>query len=275
MRIAIEHQIEYSFSDPASYAIQHIRGIARNSPSQQIRRWYITVGRQDRFVEFLDCFGNTVYESTHIDPHESSQVHISGLVDTVPSDGILSDQDEPLPLLFYLADTAQTEISEDVLDLVSAVRVATDKEPIDGLHRLMEEVGKELTYKFDIDAGPASAAEALQRATGASGDHAHVFIACARALDIPARFVTGYRLPGGDDDVAVDEPGFAWAEAWVDKLGWVGFDAVHQASPTEAYVRIACGADHLTAQTIRRSQRGGGEQTATSDLQVSQVQAPQ
>ncbi|MDZ4051975.1 MAG: transglutaminase family protein, partial [Phenylobacterium sp.] len=31
----------------------------------------------------------------------------------------------------------------------------------------------------------------------------------------------------------------AWAEAWIEGLGWVGFDAANGICPTDNYVRIA------------------------------------
>ena len=37
-----------------------------------------------------------------------------------------------------------------------------------------------------------SAADAFARAKGVCQDHTHVFLACCRALEIPARYVSGY-----------------------------------------------------------------------------------
>ena len=56
---------------------------------------------------------------------------------------------------------------------------------------LQEEVVGETTPK-------SSAAEAFALKRGGAQDFAHAFIACARWLDIPARYVSGYVLPGED-----------------------------------------------------------------------------
>ena len=50
----------------------------------------------------------------------------------------------------------------------------------------------------------------------------------------------------------------AWAEAWVEGLGWLGFDAANGVCPTEAYVRVAIGLDYLGAAPVRGSRYGGG-----------------
>ena len=82
-----------------------------------------------------------------------------------------------------------------------------------------------------------SAAEALADGKGVCQDHAHIFISAARTLGIPARYVTGYLVL---DERAAPEAHHAWAEAWVEALGWVGFDVANRICPTERYVRLAC-----------------------------------
>lgn len=273
MQIAIEHQIDFAYASPATHAIQHIRATPRNSNSQQLRYWQIMAGRQERPMEFFDCFGNIVLEATQTEPHEATRIRISGLVETTSTDGIVGGQYEPLPLLFYLAETDLTAESDDVLDLASAVRVATSKDPADAMHRLMVEVGNALSYAHDPETGRVTAAEALAETTGDSRAHAHVFIACARALEVPARFVSGYRLAAEDDEAAAERR-YCWAEAWVENLGWVGFDPVHQCTPNEDYIRLAGGMDDQATEILRCAYRGG-ERTVTEDIQISQIQGQQ
>jgi transglutaminase-like putative cysteine protease len=76
------------------------------------------------------------------------------------------------------------------------------------------------------------------RRLGVCQDHAQIFIAAARALEIPARYVSGYLMM---DDRIEQEATHAWAEAWVQGLGWVGFDVSNGISPDPRYVRVATG----------------------------------
>ena len=55
----------------------------------------------------------------------------------------------------------------------------------------------------------------------------------------PARYVCGYVAAGDGHEGGLH----AWAEAFDDGLGWIGFDAVHQICPTARYVRLAVGLD--------------------------------
>jgi len=92
------------------------------------------------------------------------------------------------------------------------------------------------------------AAQTFARGQGVCQDFAHIFVACARTLNIPARYVSGYlKRAEGEAQAA----GHAWAEGFVEGLGWVGFDATHKMSPDDAYVRVAAALDYLGAAPIR------------------------
>ena len=61
----------------------------------------------------------------------------------------------------------------------------------------------------------------------------------------------------------------AWAEAYVDKLGWVGFDPTNGISPTEAHVRVAVSLDYLGAAPVRGTRYGGGSEALDVSVRVS------
>ncbi len=81
-----------------------------------------------------------------------------------------------------------------------------------------------------------------------------MFIAAARQMSIPARYVSGYFLRTDTDQ---QEAGHAWAEAHIAGIGWVGFDPAHGLCADERYIRLATGRDYLEAAPIRGSRLGG------------------
>jgi len=99
-------------------------------------------------------------------------------------------------------------------------------------------------------------------------DLAHIFLATARHLDIPSRYVSGYFHRA--DGVVEQEAGHAWVEAHVPGLGWVGFDPANGISTTEAHVRVAIGLDYLAAAPVRGSRVGGGVEALGVRLRVDQ-----
>ena len=121
------------------------------------------------------------------------------------------------------------------------------------------------------------------------------FIAAARTLAI-LRYVTGYMLmlasaddasqyatpdtpphtaPDTPAHIAPAEAHHAWAEAWVEQLGWVGFDVANRICPTDRYVRLAAGLDATYAAPVVGSRRGGGGEKLEVSVEVQQQQSAQ
>ena len=110
---------------------------------------------------------------------------------------------------------------------------------LDRLHDLSRLIGETVTYEVGASETEWGAEEVLEAGKGVCQDHAHVFIAAARAMGVPARYVSGYLMM---DDRVAQEAMHAWAEAHVPGLGWVGFDVSNAISPDIRYVRVATGA---------------------------------
>ena len=66
------------------------------------------------------------------------------------------------------------------------------------------------------------------------------------------------------------EASHGWAEAYVQELGWVGFDVANGISPDERYIRVATGLDYKEAAPISGMRFGDGNETMTVELQVQQ-----
>jgi transglutaminase-like putative cysteine protease len=64
----------------------------------------------------------------------------------------------------------------------------------------------------------------------------------------------------------------AWAEAYVEGLGWVGFDAANDKCPDERYVRMATGLDYRDAMPVSGVRSGAGAETLTVEITVTQLQ---
>jgi transglutaminase-like putative cysteine protease len=125
--------------------------------------------------------------------------------------------------------------------------------------------------EFDIEPTlvTTTAAEAFALKRGVCQDATHIFITAARHLGIPARYIGGHFYR--QDDVTAQDAGHAWAEAFVEKLGWVGFDPTNGISPTEAHVRVATGLDYLGAAPVRGTRYGGGGESLKVAVQVEQA----
>src|SRR5262249_20724697 len=144
---------------------------------------------------------------------------------------------EVAPLRVFLRETDKTAPDNAIRDLAAGAK-ATD--PLERLHVLMDAVRDAVEYDIGSTDSGTTARAALAAGHGVGQAHAHAFIWAAGTMGMQSRYVNGYFL-NGDDHPA--EAHHAWAECWVDGLGWVGFDAANRQCPTDHYVRLACGLD--------------------------------
>jgi transglutaminase-like putative cysteine protease len=161
---------------------------------------------------------------------------------------------EPDAAIFAFAHETKAKSSNDVLEL---------------LHLLLNEVHRTITFDVDPTHAATTAAEAFALKRGVCQDLTHIFIAAARALDIPARYVGGYFHRR--DGVVAQDAGHAWAEAHVAHIGWVGFDPANGICPTDAHVRVAIGLDYLGAAPVRGTRFGGADERLLVGVHVDQA----
>jgi transglutaminase-like putative cysteine protease len=257
MRISIQHATAYSYDTPATRAIEVLRLSPRGHDGQFIVDWRIEVDRDCRLEASRDAFGNVLHTFTVEGGIDRLTITASGLVETEDRAGIVSGQTERFPPSLFLRETALTRCDDAIRGLAEDARGAGAGIPL--LHALMTGLNDAMTFDVGATEVSTTAAEALRLGHGVCQDFSHIFIAAARHLGVPARYVSGYLYR--EDSLDGQAAGHGWAEVFVAELGWVGFDAANGICPTDAYVRMAIGLDYLGAAPIRGTRYGGaGEQ---------------
>jgi transglutaminase-like putative cysteine protease len=270
MRIRIDHSTRYAYARPARFIVQMLRLTPKSCESQQVRDWRIETDVDARLRRGEDAFGNVVHSLYTERPTDALTIRVTGEVATVDTGGVIRGQNERLPPTVYLRDTPLTHADGGIVDFARAI---PEGETLDRMHRLMGTIHRDVAFEVGSTSATHTAADAFAQKRGVCQDHAQIFIACARKLGVPARYVSGHlnRLDGQHDQDAAH----AWAEAWVDGLGWVGFDPANGICPTDQYVRVAVGLDALGATPIRGTSYGGGVESLTVALHVRPVQQGQ
>ena len=281
MRLRILHETTYRYASPASRAIQILRLTPRGHDGQFVVNWRIDIDRDCRLHASADPFGNRVHSFTVEGPLDGLIITAEGEVETQDMNGVVRDQVERVPAVVFLRETPLTVADEGIRAFAEGTAAAAGRDSLDVFHALM--LGIRDRMRFDVNATDTgtSAIEAFAHRHGVCQDFAHVFIAAARHLGYPARYVGGYLYQpalsqqqsqgAGQQQMqttAAQDAGHAWAEALVDDLGWVGFDPANGISPTDAYVRVAVGLDYLGAAPVRGTRYGGGGESLSVKVVV-------
>jgi transglutaminase-like putative cysteine protease len=265
MRIRVSHQTFYEYAPPAKSLIQTLRLTPRNHDGQFVVNWRIDVDIDSRLKPGEDAFANITHLLSVGGPVERFTLKVDGEVETHDTAGVVRGTVERFPEQLYLRESSVAAADERIRDFAAGVASETGGDVLARLHGLMGGIHAKVAIAETADAAHGTAASAFASGKGSVQDAAHAFIAAARHLEIPARYVSGYvwRSEGG---VAHEE--HAWAEAFVPVLGWVGFDPSLDVCPEGAHVRVAVALDALGAAPIRGTWFGGGPEVREGRVDV-------
>src|SRR4029077_385869 len=168
---------------------------------------------------YRDGFGNDVHYFNLVRPHTGLSVtSTSGGENGVPID---SDSGEVL-VQDFLRFRSPVQDVPGVRELASRQPIADPESAPDvelALDNLTLAISREFAYDRAVTNVYSSVEDVLSLRAGVCQDFAHLFIAAARAMGVPARYVSGYIHSPGEAGVA--SASHAWAEAWVPAGGWI------------------------------------------------------
>jgi transglutaminase-like putative cysteine protease len=269
MRIRISHDTAYRYAVPPTGVIQILRMTPRNHDGQYVNAWRIDISTDCRVDAQEDAFGNLTHTFSVDGPIAELTVHVEGEVDTEDTHGVIGGAIERFPPALFLRETPLTASNADIRDFATAVKASSPSDTLALLHKLLIAVHAEIAFDVDQTHAKTTAQEAFAIRRGVCQDLTHIFIAAARSIGIPARYVSGYffRIDG----VVEQDAGHAWAEAYADGLGWVAFDPANGISATDAHLRVAVGLDYLSAAPVRGTRYGGSDEALSVHVRVDQA----
>jgi transglutaminase-like putative cysteine protease len=264
MRLSIDHRTTYRFSAPQTRLVQMLRLTPPNSHDQTVASWRIEVDCDAQLRDGRDGFGNLVTMLYVDGPIDGIEIAVVGDVLTTHSNGVLHGVAEVLPPDLFLRATAATP--RDPAIAAFAAEVAGNGDKLSALHALSDALHQRFTLDPSRPQPGLHAASAFTRDTATPRDQAQMFAVAARSLGVPARYVSGYSVAAFLGHHRPTPHG--WAEAYVDGIGWIGFDPCTARCPKEDYVRVAVALDAAGAAPVAGSRLGDGDEELDVDVQV-------
>lgn len=261
MQLSIQHTTQYLYSDPLNYSIQQLRLTPQDGFGQRVKNWSISVNGQ--LSQHQDTYGNIVHTMVLDGNYSEIKLVAKGEVET----GLPMNRFENgLPLQIFLRNTDLTAADTNIKAFAASFG-PLDK--IADLERLSAGIIDCVPYVKGATGVYTTASQAFDASTGVCQDHAHIFIACCRILGTPARYVSGYLFT--DDGHLLES--HAWADAWLDEIGWVSVDVSNRCLADSAHVRLASGLDYHGACPVSGVRVGGGIETMEAGVNVWQLGA--
>ena len=266
MRLKVHHKTSYQFDAPVQYALQQLRLRPKPHHGQKILNWKLNIEGGRHQLEFEDQHRNHV-DLVAIDPgHHQVSILCQGEVETADNAGVIGQHEGFAPLWLFQGSTPLTAPGPQIRRLVKQLGSEFDGD-ISRLHALSQLTLDTVGYQADRTHAKTTAEEALAARHGVCQDHAHIFVTAARLMGFAARYVSGYLMM---TDRVEQDASHAWAEAYLDDIGWVGFDISNGISPDTRYVRIATGLDYRDAAPISGLRYGDAGESMLVSIQVEQ-----
>jgi len=263
MNLHVRHRSEYRYEPKASRVSLRIKLFPSQFEGQYVRSWSVAVNGEPVVPIYVSGYGDDVALWQSDDGVSNVVVSAEGVVETEDMSGVVRDLPRRPPRGVFLRRSRLTEPSDLIRELA---RNAARNDVLSTCHSICDTVNAAIAYRSRSTHAATTAAEALEGGTGVCQDHAHVMIAACRSLDIPTRYVTGYMMAGEDQDDVLET--HAWAEAYVQELGWVGFDPSNAMCPTDRYIRLACGLDADDAAPIKGHVLGETDISLSAEVAV-------
>jgi transglutaminase-like putative cysteine protease len=272
-RFEIEHTTVFTYTGPITETMMELRLMPLDGHGQRLLDFTLEINPRVKVATYRDGYGNLVHYFNLLRAHQKLRVTSRSLVEM--GDGAAAEEADDALVWDFLRFRAPVT-DEPGVRALAARHAPADPESgpavEDALDNLTLAISRDFTYDPAVTNVYTEVAEVLELRAGVCQDFAHLFIAGARAMGVPARYVSGYIHVPGEGGV-MEGASHAWAEAWVPGAGWAGFDATHPVRAGENHVRVAVGRDYRDAAPTRGVYVGIATGTMTVNVRTRGIEA--
>lgn len=253
--LSFKFNTRIEFTQPVAEHDFKLRCIPQQLPEQQLVTYTLTTEPSIGEGSFArDSFGNTLYWGRIPQQHS---VFCYGVRGKICRDDTKKEPSLPMACLKYPSEL--TSINEEMKTFLKHL-------PLDGApYTQAQLLSRSLHDYFQYIPGSTNistnAIDAFSAGSGVCQDYAHVFIALARELGIPARYVSGLTVGEGFSH--------AWVEIWQNGF-WYGLDPTRNRLVNEEYIKLCTGRDFNDCPIERGRFFGQGSQKQTVWMEVKE-----
>lgn len=262
------HSTRYRYTGPIAETVMEVRLRPMDGNGQRCLDFNLELSHGVKARSYVDGFGNHVHYFNLVRPHSALGVVSRSTVET--GLGLDEDPGEELVQDFLRFRSPVNEV-DGIRELALRHAIGDPLSSVDverALDELTIAISRDFTYDRTATNVYSAVDDVLALRAGVCQDFAHLFIAVARAMGVPARYVSGYIHSPGETTAAASH---AWAEAWIAGRGWRGFDATHPIRTTPHHVRLAVGRDYTDAAPTRGVYVGSATGTMAISVKTREV----
>lgn len=274
----IKHITRYTYTAPVTDSANQIILRLSSDKYQEVAEQKIILHPNAPVDEFSDYFGNTVGVFTIIQPHSELSIVTTAEVNTkevpVPDDtaapavqwSFIDQVSHEVAYLDFIKPEhyqAKAAIAAVIVPLANRERTV-----LQSALALSGYIYETFTYQQGVTSIETGIDEIWKLRAGVCQDFAHLMLEMLRMSGIPARYVSGYICPKGDE-LRGEGATHAWVEAYIPEYGWLGIDPTNNCLVSDRHIRIALGRNFNDCTPVKGTYKGSAAHTLSVSVIIT------
>ena len=266
----IKHITRYRYASPVIDCANQIMLYPIQDSSQVLKKHELHISHKPDLEEFVDYFGNRVGIFSVIMPITEltieSNIDIEVYPVVLPETNFsvkeqwekLGEQREQFPYMDFM----MLENFEQENEVAAVIKSLVDfsLSPFETAQILSKYVYDNFEYRKGVTTVETGAEEIWKLKAGVCQDFAHILLVMLRNVGVPARYVSGYICPKGQE-LRGEGATHAWVEVCVPFYGWIGLDPTNNCIASDRHVRLAIGRHFTDCTPVKGTYKGSSEHT--------------
>jgi transglutaminase-like putative cysteine protease len=288
-RYHLMHTTEFLYDGPVSESYNEVRLRPIHDDRQSCLSFRLITAPASRGTAYRDALGNWAHQFNVLAEHRRLKVEAESVV--LVHEGTNGVHD---PTTLAEFDAHKDEMDEEHFDFVAPTAYVPHLSRLREIIQAAECVCDGTVEGFALAASDlihqrfryvkgathvhSSIEDSLAVGAGVCQDFAHLLLGAVRMRGIPARYVSGYLVPGSADslnakqeEVIGGQASHAWAEVLTPSNGWKALDPTLGGPVGLRHVRVAYGRDYGDAAPVRGVYKGHAGQSLAVDVRVRPV----
>jgi transglutaminase-like putative cysteine protease len=275
MLLKLTHATDLNYTDLICESVMELRMSPRQEQDQHRLSFNLAIGPSTAAYTYFDWLGNNVHWFTVGSFHRQIRIVATSVVETDrprPQIERFTDRWPIAPAALDYSVHDFLEFGGPVVESAALRKLAGQLGASVGMSlgemalAMMHLIAENFTYKKGITTAASPIDHILSSGVGVCQDFTHLMIGLARALRIPARYVSGLVHPDAERFRGFTQT-HAWCELLIPSAGWVGFDPTNNCIVGGNFVKVAYGRDYRDVPP-NKGQYSGKDVGETIDVKV-------
>lgn len=284
MNFEIFHLTKFQYSNFVTESVMELRMQPLTNSYQNCTAFSLQIDHSPRIFEFIDNFSNTVHHFDIPEKHSTLEITTKSFVEVNHQENLpeslsidswqeLNNEIQNGDFWEFLLPSQFAKPTEALVNLRKEFNLNETNDPLSVLKKINSFFKSNFAYAPETTEVDSPIDVAIKQRSGVCQDFSNIMIALVRGFRIPCRYVSGYLFHRTDDrsHIAQDAT-HAWVEAYLPKLGWVGFDPTNDLIVGNRYIAVAVGRDYNDVPPTKGVFKGNVESQLSVAVRVRQAE---